>query len=289
MKIFWKLFTASFFTFIIMFSIFAFFLFNRQINDAQKSVIEQYKSIGQLIAKESQAGYLESRWPFEMLKIISEKQNFLFWWIAQDDGSIYLADRASFMGTFTQTYFPDVKKITTEKVIINSDKNYGLYIIPFEAGKIQWTFWFGFSLSEVQKVKNELLFYNVIFIIPAITLIAFVLLFIIRTFTRPIFQMVKGTKIIASGNLDFQMPAGSNDELGELSRAFNEMTLNLRKSQEDLKEYNTNLEHMVQQRTSELNSKIEELERINKLMVDRELKMIELKKEIDRLQGKESV
>jgi DNA-directed RNA polymerase subunit L len=43
------------------------------------------------------------------------------------------------------------------------------------------------------------------------------------------------------------------------------------------------LETKVEERTSELESRIKELERMNKVMVGREIKMIELKKEIGKL------
>ena len=51
----------------------------------------------------------------------------------------------------------------------------------------------------------------------------------------------------------------------------------------ELKDYQRNLEEQVKERTKKLEEKIEELERINRLTVGRELKMIELKKEIERL------
>jgi hypothetical protein len=46
------------------------------------------------------------------------------------------------------------------------------------------------------------------------------------------------------------------------------------------------LEKKIEERTSELNSKVNELEKMNKFMVDRELKMIELKKTVDELTKK---
>ena len=48
-----------------------------------------------------------------------------------------------------------------------------------------------------------------------------------RTF-RSITKLQDGTKIIGSGNLDYSIAAKSNDEIGELSRAFNQMTTNLK-------------------------------------------------------------
>ncbi|OGE33194.1 hypothetical protein A3C59_03700 [Candidatus Daviesbacteria bacterium RIFCSPHIGHO2_02_FULL_36_13] len=50
-----------------------------------------------------------------------------------------------------------------------------------------------------------------------------------------------------------------------------------------LAEHAKNLEVLVARRTAELEERVKELERVNKIMVGRELKMIELKKEIERL------
>jgi len=53
-----------------------------------------------------------------------------------------------------------------------------------------------------------------------------------------------------------------------------------------LKDLANNLESQVQQRTKELEKKVQELERANQLMVDRELAMAELKKESESLKEK---
>lgn len=62
-----------------------------------------------------------------------------------------------------------------------------------------------------------------------------------------------------------EAPILSKDELGDVGKSFNTVGRALIAS------------------TQDLHSKVEELERFNKLMVDRELKMIELKKEIEEL------
>lgn len=51
----------------------------------------------------------------------------------------------------------------------------------------------------------------------------------------------------------------------------------------ELRELAQSLEGQVEGRTRELREKVEELERMNKLMLGRELKMVELKGEIRRL------
>ena len=54
----------------------------------------------------------------------------------------------------------------------------------------------------------------------------------------------------------------------------------------ELKEVNNNLEKTIKERTEKLREKMEELEKFNKATVDRELKMVELKKEIESLRKK---
>ena len=77
--------------------------------------------------------------------------------------------------------------------------------------------------------------------------------------------------------LNFNNNNNGKDEFGMLSRAFNVMVGKLKESYE-------NLEQKVQDRTLELTEKTVILEKTNRLMVDRELKMIELKKDILKLE-----
>ncbi|MCR4322803.1 MAG: hypothetical protein NUV61_01820, partial [Candidatus Azambacteria bacterium] len=53
----------------------------------------------------------------------------------------------------------------------------------------------------------------------------------------------------------------------------------------ELEQLKENLEQTVMDRTKEMKEKMEELEKFKKLTVGRELKMIELKKEIERLKA----
>lgn len=60
--------------------------------------------------------------------------------------------------------------------------------------------------------------------------------------------------------------------------------ISVRKNLENkLAQFSKDLEAKVGKRTSELKSRVEELEKLNKSMVGRELKMVELKKEIVNL------
>jgi len=57
---------------------------------------------------------------------------------------------------------------------------------------------------------------------------AVIALFTTRSIVRPLHALHKGTEIIGKGNLDYKVATSVKDEIGQLSRAFDEMTQNLR-------------------------------------------------------------
>lgn len=99
--------------------------------------------------------------------------------------------------------------------------------------------------------------------------------------TKPIVTLRDCAVKIGEGDLTVQISVTSHDEIGQLSHAFNNMTLKLRESYQ-------HLEQKVQERTSELEDtkekvekNLQEVEKLNNLMVGREIRMAELKKEIE--------
>ena len=77
---------------------------------------------------------------------------------------------------------------------------------------------------------------------------------------------------IARGNLEKTIIVSSHDEIGNLGGAFNDMARKFEASRTELEKKNKQIEE-----------KLSEVEQLNKLMVGRELKMAELKKEISEL------
>ncbi len=75
------------------------------------------------------------------------------------------------------------------------------------------------------------------------------------------------------------------DQIGGLI-LFSEVITQRKQAETELKRYRENLELLIKERTQELEDKNTELFRINKLFVGRELRMKELKDEIDKLKGK---
>ena len=140
-----------------------------------------------------------------------------------------------------------------------------------------------------------------------ITFITLIFIFIVSLFfsqlvVNPIKKLHKGAEIIRKGNLDYKVDIRTGDEIEQLAKEFNRMAERLGQSKaaleeskavleikvaartKELKELAESLEEQVKGRTKELQEKMKELERFNRLAVGRELKMIELKKEIAKLQ-----
>ncbi|RZN36132.1 MAG: HAMP domain-containing protein [Methanophagales archaeon ANME-1-THS] len=97
--------------------------------------------------------------------------------------------------------------------------------------------------------------------------------------TKPLVKLQKGTEEIMNGNLEYTVGTAGKDEIGELSRAFDTMTVNLRRSREELEKYSKGLERMVEERTKELNEKVKEVE-------DQRLELQKAKNELEETNRK---
>jgi two-component system NtrC family sensor kinase len=72
------------------------------------------------------------------------------------------------------------------------------------------------------------------------------------TVHKPVRQLTEGTRHVAQGDLDYSLPVASDDEIGSLAASFNRMTEQLKKAQDENREWTRTLEERVQQKTGEL-------------------------------------
>lgn len=119
---------------------------------------------------------------------------------------------------------------------------------------------------------------------------------------KPLRDLLDAVSEVKKGNLDVRVEVKTRDEIEELANQFNIMISELKLARElleeekeileikvkartrELEELAKNLEQKVKERTKELEEKIGELEKFHKLTVGRELKMIELKKRLEKLE-----
>jgi len=86
--------------------------------------------------------------------------------------------------------------------------------------------------------RNIILFSSIFILLLAIG----IGILISRSISKPLHALYKGVKIIGKGDLDYKINIKTDDEIGQLSKAFDSMTANLKKSQSEIKEYSKTLE-----------------------------------------------
>ncbi len=97
------------------------------------------------------------------------------------------------------------------------------------------------ALAPVRRQRNVLLVLTGLLLATVV----FAALAAARTLSRPLQRLTRVVRLTAAGDLSQSVPVHADDEIGELSRAFNRMTADLKLSYETIEE-------TVRQRTAEL-------------------------------------
>jgi two-component system, NtrC family, sensor kinase len=90
-------------------------------------------------------------------------------------------------------------------------------------------------------------------------------LFVWRVVGKPIKALEKGTEHLSQGELGYQIEVRSSDEVGDLARSFNGMSLQLRAANEEIVTWAKTLEDRVDQKTSELRSAHDHMLHVEKM------------------------
>jgi len=194
-------------------------------------------------------------------------------YIVNEDGFMITPSR--FVNTAISDYNFDFKKDQADQVLAEgrpsdgflhtyTDSNYwGIKVIRShrEIPDIGWNVVVEKSVSEAFSPVSNMTQTMIFILLGLLAAGAIAVLAMSRTITRPLMKLHEGVIQILNGNLDHHVGNKSKDEIGHLSRAFDEMTSNVRVSQERLEEYSAGLEEMVAERTEELTTTNEELNR----------------------------
>jgi HAMP domain-containing protein len=155
-------------------------------------------------------------------------------------------------------------------------------------GVPDWAVVVELPVEEAYQSVTQGLIISVLIMLLSLFLAIIVGTYLSRRITRPIIGLRDAATKIGQGMLDTQIEVRSKDEIGDLAGAFRQMIEDLKKSRAKLEQYSRDLERQVADRTKELQTKMDELERFNKLAVGREIRMIELKKRIQELEGEQN-
>ncbi|WP_455221098.1 sensor histidine kinase [Kaarinaea lacus] len=133
--------------------------------------------------------------------------------------------------------------------------------------KTDWGLVVKIDKSEAFAATRDLIKYIAIFTLSLTLLVVWVSFAFAKIISKPIVELTKTAHDINEGDLAQRAIVRSNDEVGELAGAFNNMAHNLivtqydlAKTNKELQSHREHLEEMVSQRTLELQEKNKELE-----------------------------
>ena len=111
--------------------------------------------------------------------------------------------------------------------------------------KIEWLEHFYKEYSQIRFIKNPmettyLIFFS-IFTLIVLFISSWVGFYLSKKLTKPIIDLVEGTKKVASGDLDINVHKESDDEIGILVNSFNTMASDLKKNKEEIEKASTDL------------------------------------------------
>lgn len=144
----------------------------------------------------------------------------------------------------------------------------GLLVIPnFEEAKNS-----GLYQSEqvLQDLHNQAEPYAWFLLGSIFLIVAIFPLFYYKSILSPLKTLLNGVDELNKGNLNVNIPVTYQDEIGSVTRHFNNMAENLRKANDELKEYAQDLEAKVTDRTEKLNKKTKLLEQQTQQLAEME-------------------
>ena len=102
--------------------------------------------------------------------------------------------------------------------------------------------------------------------------------FVYLRFTLPIKGFIRDIAVITKGNLDHRVLSAAENELGDLAQAFNDMTVEVKRSRDQIEEYSRDLERKVEARTAELASSNGELAEAIRRLQDAQSRLVHSEK-----------
>ena len=190
-------------------------------------------------------------------------------------------------GTFTEAAILELKEISRK--MIEGKKGVGLYsasggehligYAPVESR--QWSVAVTAPLSDFMGRINEIKTNSALVMLASLLIATFVILIIATGLSHPIKELVAYTRTVSSGDFGHQVNVTSKDEVGELAASFNEMTLKLRSSQEEISRWNRELEDRVRLTTAELTTEKDKFEAVFQHMDDGVVVLDEFSRVID--------
>ena len=111
--------------------------------------------------------------------------------------------------------------------MLNWRESYGLFITPLEIGNKKWTFWLGFSLTQILDIKKNIIFLSLLVSMAAAIGVGTILYIVIGHMVKPIGDLTLAAASVGEEDVSHRVAIKSRDEIGLLANAFNQMAADL--------------------------------------------------------------
>ncbi|MCK4781795.1 HAMP domain-containing protein [Candidatus Parcubacteria bacterium] len=168
------------------------------------------------------------------------------------------------------------KKELFEKVIFFPQEKPNTIIAYSFPKTVDWTVAFSQSLPEAFAVPLDIRDQFILIFCSIIIFVSLSAFYLSREITAPLKKLTKNVEDIGiKQDLKAEINIKTGDEIEELASSFNQMLKRLRIKT-----------HKLEEKTKELQERVEELNKWYKMTIGREVRMVELKKEIKDLKEK---
>ena len=156
--------------------------------------------------------------------------------ILEEDGTVYDSSDKDEIGRRITSQTQDLPPLLRGDVRLNDNnrRSEGLWSMTttIDTQKARRTIIVVISMDRLQSVKDSAARAR----LATLGLMGALLIILVGWFswraTRPISSLTEAARLVASGNLDFEIEPKRNDEIGALARTFNEMLADLRRKRE---------------------------------------------------------
>jgi len=132
---------------------------------------------------------------------------------------------------------------------------------PVQFGSVHWGIArVGFNLNALTENLRRTIWFFIMLTLGVITVVSLIFLFVGDKITQPIERLIEASQEISRGNLAITIPVKSKDEVGRLSRAFNQMARTLKGEKEKIEKANRNSAFY----NEKLKKKVDDLSALNK-------------------------
>jgi signal transduction histidine kinase len=184
-------------------------------------------------------------------------------------------DHAKFFDVHNDPHAFDVVFKTMKPDYSSFENEWGhgrMVLTPFvdENGR-PYVFGASISVAEVDAFLWRILQYDIYVAAIAFLLLSIFSILVFFTLSKPIVKLTESIELVARGNLEVEIDSNlqnKRDEIGELARQFNKMTLSLKKTRLALNKSIAELDKRVKERTAELSDANKQLRSLDAMKDD---------------------